>query len=117
MPDLRATVGLAQIRKYKNLLLPERKRIFDYYSDNLKRHIWAHIPIYENVNVISSYYLYFLRINGINEQLRDQMIDEIGNAGVGVNVQYTPMPMLILFEKMVIKWKIIPKPLNCIRMR
>ena len=91
------------------MLLPERKCIFDFYSDNLKQYIWAHIPIYENLNTFSSYHLYLLRINGINEQQRDQMIDEIGKSGVGVNVHYTPMPMLTLFKNRGYKMEDYPK--------
>lgn len=98
MPDLCASVGLAQIRKYKSTLLPDRRRIFDYYTDHLKQYTWAHIPTYEIGTSISSYHLYLLRINGITEQQRDQMIDVISKAEVGVNVHYTPMPMLTLFK-------------------
>ena len=98
MPDLCATVGLAQLRKYKSILLPERKRIFDFYSNSLKPYNWAIIPTYEKGESISSYHLYLLRITGITEQQRDQMIDVITKDGVGINVHYTPMPLLTLFK-------------------
>ena len=109
MPDLCASVGLAQIRKYKSILLPERIRIFDFYSNSLKQYNWAHIPTYERGKSISSYHLYLLRINGINEQQRAQMIDMINKAGVGVNVHYTPMPMLTLFKNRGYKIEDYPK--------
>jgi dTDP-4-amino-4,6-dideoxygalactose transaminase len=109
MPDLCAAVGLAQIRKYKSTLLPDRRRIFDYYTDHLKQYSWAKIPTYEIGNSISSYHLYLLRINGITEQQRDQMIDVISKAEVGVNVHYTPMPMLTLFKNRGYKIEDYPK--------
>jgi dTDP-4-amino-4,6-dideoxygalactose transaminase len=109
MPDLCASVGLAQIRKYERVLLPDRRRIFDYYTDHLKQYEWARIPTYEIDNSISSYHLYLLRINGITEQQRDQMIDFISKAEVGVNVHYTPMPMLTLFKNRGYKIEDYPK--------
>ena len=35
MPDINAAIGLAQIRKYKNILLPEREQIFLKYNSIL----------------------------------------------------------------------------------
>jgi len=98
MPDLCAAVGLAQIRKYRSTLLPERKRIFDFYTAALSVFDWAIIPTYEMGKTVSSYHLYLLRIKGINEEQRNHMIDVISKANVGVNVHYTPMPLLTLFK-------------------
>ena len=98
MPDLCAAVGLAQIRKYRSTLLPERKRIFDFYTAALSQYDWAVIPTYEKGKTVSSYHLYLLRIKGINEEQRNHMIDVISKANVGVNVHYTPMPLLTLFK-------------------
>ncbi|NWJ51827.1 MAG: DegT/DnrJ/EryC1/StrS family aminotransferase [Bacteroidetes bacterium] len=109
MPDLCASVGLAQIRKYKNIFLPDRRRIFDYYTDHLKQYEWAIIPSYEINSSISSYHLYLLRIKGITENQRDKMIDSISKAEVGVNVHYTPMPMLTLFKNRGYKIEDYPK--------
>jgi dTDP-4-amino-4,6-dideoxygalactose transaminase len=100
MPDLCAAVGLAQIRKYRSTLLPERKRIFDFYTAELSKYDWAVIPTYVSASgkTVSSYHLYLLRIKGINEEQRNHMIDVISKANVGVNVHYTPMPLLTLFK-------------------
>jgi len=109
MPDLCASVGLAQLRKYNTTLLPERKRIFDFYTNSLKQYNWAIIPTYEKGESISSYHLYLLRITGIIERQRDRMIDMITKAGVGVNVHYTPMPLLTLFKNRGYKMEDYPK--------
>ena len=100
MPDLCAAVGLAQIRKYRSTLLPERKRIFDFYTSALSEYDWAVIPTYVSPSgaTVSSYHLYLLRIKGITEDQRNHMIDVISKANVGVNVHYTPMPLLTLFK-------------------
>ena len=98
MPDICASVGLAQIRKYKSSLLPERKEIFSFYDQKLSQYHWAILPQGETDERVSSYHLYLLRIRGITEEQRDQMIQQISDQGIGVNVHYIPMPMLTLFK-------------------
>lgn len=100
MPDLCASVGLAQIRKYKDTLLPERQRIFDYYARELSQFEWAIIPEYQSGKTVSSFHLFLLRIRGINEPQRDLMIQSISDEGIGVNVHYIPMAMLTLFKNL-----------------
>lgn len=98
MPDVCAAIGLSQIRKYKALLLPDRKSIFEYYNSGFKQLDWAILPPVSNASKTSSYHLYLLRIRGISETERDQMIQSISEQGVGVNVHYIPMAMLTLFK-------------------
>lgn len=98
MPDLCATVGLAQIRKYKNELLPDRKKIYNYYVDALSCYNWAIIPPFKEESTESSYHLFLLRISDISEEQRDEIIRIISEKEVGVNVHYIPMPMLTLFK-------------------
>jgi len=100
MPDLCASVGLAQIRKYKAILLPERQRIFNFYTRELSRFKWAIIPEFQSGSAISSFHLFLLRIKGISEPQRDIMIQSISDEGVGVNVHYIPMAMLTLFKNL-----------------
>ena len=100
MPDVCASIGLAQMRKYKTELLPERKAIFDFYCKSLSNFEWAIIPKYKEMDSVSSYHLFLLRIKGASEKQRDLMIHEISSIGVGVNVHYIPMAMLTLFKNL-----------------
>ena len=100
MPDICAAIGLAQIRMYQNLLLPERKKIFNYYTKFFSDFKWAITPVSKNETGESSYHLYMLRINGITEDQRDNMIQNLYENGVGVNVHYIPMPLLTLFKNL-----------------
>ncbi|MDR1022916.1 MAG: DegT/DnrJ/EryC1/StrS family aminotransferase [Prevotellaceae bacterium] len=100
MPDLCASVGLAQIRKYQSVLLPERRKIFQFYSEHLAKHDWAILPTGETGERVSSFHLYLLRIKNISEKQRDQIIQKVSEKGVGVNVHYIPMPMLTLFKNL-----------------
>ena len=99
MPDLCAAVGLAQIRRYKSVFLPERKKIFMNYIKALEQYPWATLPQWsDSPGTESSYHLFLLRIKGITEMQRDQIILYCSQKGVGVNVHYIPMPLLTLFR-------------------
>lgn len=100
MPDICAAIGLAQIRKYKSTLLPERKRIAQKYCDAFLHYDWFIAPILEDSKRESSYHLFPLRIKNIGERERDQLIDEIMESGINVNVHFIPMPMLTYFKSL-----------------
>ena len=99
MADVNAAIGLAQIRQY-DVLLKERKRVFDTYNETFSQYSWAITPPARVDGRESSYHIYALRIKGIGEETRDQMITEISKSEVAVNVHYIPMPMLTLFKGM-----------------
>ena len=77
MPDLCAAVGLAQIRQYENVLLPEREKIFEIYDDFFSAYKWAIKPLAKNKQSKSSHHLYMLRIDGISENQKKQNISRI----------------------------------------
>lgn len=98
MPDINAAIGLAQMRKYPNDLLPDRKRIYERYRAAFAHDSWAHLPVVDDGARISSCHLAMLRIDGADETRRDEIIAHISAAGIGVNVHYIPMAMLTLFK-------------------
>lgn len=100
MPDVLAAIGLAQIRKYNNFLLPERKRVAKTYERLLKPYNWALLPCLENDSTETSYHIYPLRIKNITEAQRDMIINEISHHKVAVNVHFIPLPMLTFFKQM-----------------
>lgn len=100
MPDLSAALGLGQIRQYESHLLPERKRVAERYHAFFQQKEWAQVPIISDSDRTSCYHLYALRINGISESQRDEMMNYIGEEGVAVNVHFIPMPMLTLFKNL-----------------
>lgn len=99
MPDLCAAIGLAQLRKYASLILPERKRVFDTYLNLFKAYEWAELPPANTAEKKSSCHLFALRIKGATEQQRDTMIDKITASGVSVNVHFQPLPLLSVFRE------------------
>lgn len=99
MPDLCAALGLGQIRQY-HVMLAERKRVAEAYERFFLQKHWAKLPLLKDERRLSCYHLYALRINGITEDQRDQMIESITNDGVSVNVHFIPMPMLTVFKNL-----------------
>jgi len=99
MPDICAAIGLAQIRKYPSKFFPERQRIFRQYNEAFAQHDWAILPPSDSEEKTTSCHLYLLRIAGMDEAQRDDIIRLISEAGVGVNVHYIPMAMLTLFKE------------------
>jgi len=98
MPDVCAAIGLAQLKKYPGLLLPERERVFNHYARFFNSKPWAVIPPSESLERKSSFHLYPLRIKGITEQQRDAIIQKLADIDVATNVHFIPMPMLSLFK-------------------
>lgn len=99
MPDICAAIGLAQIRQYKRILLPARKRIALKYCQVLGKFDWFIPPSLKDYTRESSYHIFPLRIKNITEAQRDQIIEDIVTLGVTVNVHFIPMPMLSYFRK------------------
>ncbi len=103
MPDLCAALGLAQIRKYNDTILVNRKRVAERYNAFFTKQEWAQIPVMEDHIRTSCYHLYALRIKNITEDQRDEMMISIAEDEVAVNVHFIPMPMLTLFKDLGFK--------------
>jgi dTDP-4-amino-4,6-dideoxygalactose transaminase len=100
MTDILASIGLVELERYDNDTLIKRKKIFDFYSEELKKLPNVQLPIYETSTKKSSYHVYALRIKGINEKQRDAIIQEIFNQDVSVNVHFIPLPMMSFYKSL-----------------
>ena len=100
MPDICAAIGLAQIKIYTDVIMPERKRVAQKYHDFFSKKSWAQVPVMQDEKRISCYHLYALRINDVTEHERDQMMVSIAEDEVSVNVHFIPMPLLTLFKNL-----------------
>ena len=97
MTDLQAAIGLVELERYQENL-DRRKKIFELYDTAFKEETWALIPLHTTIEKITSYHLYQLRINGITENLRDKIMQEIFNQDVSVNVHFLPLPTLTAYK-------------------
>lgn len=96
MADVNAAIGLAQMRKYSELLA-ERKRVFERYDKAFSDMDFVVTPPHKTANKESSYHIYALRLKFRDELFRDEVIAEISRRGVAVNVHFVPMPMMTYF--------------------
>ena len=98
MTDIMASIGLVELERYDSDSLVRRKQIFDLYKSLLSAYSWAEIPEYENEHKRSSYHVFLLRIRGISEDTRDQIIHKIFDHDVSVNVHFIPLPMMSYYK-------------------
>ena len=98
MTDIQASMGIIELERYECDMLVRRKAIFHRYSKALVNFSWAELPVYESQERTSSYHAFLLRIKGISEDLRDQVIQEIFKREVAVNVHFVPLPMMTYYK-------------------
>jgi dTDP-4-amino-4,6-dideoxygalactose transaminase len=103
MTDIQAAIGLVELERYDQDTLEKRKEILDFYKTYFSHHEWAEIPRYEEETKISSYHLFPLRIKGINESQRDEIMQRIFENGVSVNVHFQPLPRLTFYNRLGFK--------------
>ncbi len=98
MTDIQAAMGMAELERYDSDMLVRRKAIFDRYAEAFFSYSWAQLPLYETSTRVSSYHVFLLRINGITEEQRDEIIRGIFIREVAVNVHFVPLPMMTYYK-------------------
>lgn len=98
MTDILASIGLVEIRRYKNISLPYRRNIFNKYTTAFKNTDWATLPTFKDAIKETSYHLFLLRIKNITLEQRNQIIKNIFEKEVSVNVHYKPLPLLTFYK-------------------
>ena len=98
MTDIMAGIGLAQMKRYPDLLA-RRKEIINRYDAALKNlpvTVWQHY----GEDFSSSGHLYLVRLNGKDEQYRNDVIVRMAQMDVATNVHYKPLPMHTAYRNM-----------------
>mgnify|MGYP004528097269 CR=1 FL=1 len=98
MTDIMASIGLAQLRRYDELL-NIRHNIIKKYNEAFKN-LPVKVLNHEDNTYRSSGHLYLVRIDGINETTRNEIIIELAKRGISSNVHYKPLPILTAYKKM-----------------
>jgi len=98
MTDIAAAMGLVELARYDHDMLVRRKQIFDAYASAFSKYGWAQLPVYETRDKSGSFHVFLLRINGINEQQRDDIIQKIHAKKVTVNVHFIPLPLMTYYN-------------------
>ena len=106
MTDIMASIGLAQYKRYPELL-KRRCEIVEAYNKGFEGtniHPLQHV----SDNYVSSYHLYITHIDGITKERRNELITKMAEAGIACNVHYKPLPLLTAYVKMGFKMEDYP---------
>lgn len=98
MTDILASFGLVQLSRYPNLL-ERRKELIQIYD---KKILPLGIERFEHSgeDFQSSGHLYLIRIPGIDEEQRNQIIVKLAEEGIATNVHYKPLPMFTAYKEL-----------------
>lgn len=98
MTDVHAAIGVAQMRRYDDILARRRATIerMDAAFTNLPL---ITVPHYTK-DYSSTGHLYITRLEGRNSQERNAFIAALAKLGVATNVHYKPLPMHTAYSRM-----------------
>lgn len=96
MTDIMAAIGLAQLKRYPEML-QRRKDIIEYYDLVLKPLGIKTLKHYTK-NYSSSGHLYISRIPGVSLEQRQEIITKMAVQGIACNVHYKPLPMMTAYK-------------------
>lgn len=98
MTDIMAAIGLVQLDRYEDML-KWRHEIISRYDEAFKD-----LPVkllnHHDDHHCSSGHLYFVRVNGINDSKRNEIIIKMAEKGVACNVHYKPLPMMSAYKNL-----------------
>ena len=104
MTDIQAAIGLAQLDRYEGLLKRRQEIIAAYNAGMDKIAEETGIKLYylphKTQSAVSSGHLYLLRVDGITAEMRNEIIQYMGEKGVAANVHYKPLPLLTAYKNM-----------------
>ena len=97
MTDVMAGIGLAQMKRYPELLY-RRRQIIGVYNDALKALPVQVLHHYPSDDTSSSGHLYITRLLGRTDEERREVIVKMAEQGIACNVHYKPLPMMTAYK-------------------
>lgn len=96
MTDIMAAIGLAQMKRYPELLA-RRRRIIEHYDEVLRSRNVSLLTHYGEDHA-SSGHLYLVRLLGRDTEFRNRIIEHMAERGIACNVHYKPLPMMTAYK-------------------
>lgn len=106
MTDIMASLGVAQFKRYPEIL-GRRKEIIEKYDALLSQLEVTSMKHYDDTYQ-SCGHLYLLRLNGKDEAFRNGVITKMAEKGVSSNVHYKPLPMHSAYKNLGFKMEDYP---------
>lgn len=110
MTDIMASLGLAQLRRYPEIV-ERRKEIIRLYDAYLRPLNVSCLKHYTD-EYSSSGHLYLMRLNGRDEDYRNKVIMSLAEKGIASNVHYKPLPMHTAYKNLGFKIENFPNAFN-----
>jgi len=98
MTDIMASIGLAQLERYPDLL-HRRRDLIERYDEVLSPHNVSLLTHYGD-DFASSGHLYLMRLNGRTRDEANLFIERMAERGVACNVHYKPLPMMTAYRRL-----------------
>lgn len=96
MTDIMAGIGLAQLKRYPEMLR-RRRELIDRYDEALKNCPVQTLDHY-GADHASSGHLYMVRLSGRDVAERNDVIVKMAERGIACNVHYKPLPMMTAYK-------------------
>ena len=98
MTDVVAAIGLAQMRRYPEMLR-RRREIIEKYDEAFRPLGVKTLDHYTDEH-ISSGHLYITRVPGITYEQRGEIIEEMAERDIACNVHYKPLPLHTAYKNL-----------------
>ena len=98
MTDIMAALGLVQFERYPEMLA-KRKEMIARYDEALAPLGVKGLRHYTD-DYVSSGHLYICRLDGMNRDQVNEVIEQMAERGIATNVHYKPLPMMTAYKKM-----------------
>lgn len=98
MTDVMAGIGLAQLKRYPEMLY-RRRQIIERYNEGLRG---CDVQVLDHFgdDHSSSGHLYLVRLLGEDVEYRNAVIERIAERGIACNVHYKPLPMMTAYKNL-----------------
>lgn len=98
MTDVMAGIGLAQFRRYPQML-SRRREIIEKYNAGLAA---CNVEVLDHYgdDHASSGHLYLVRLLGMGVEERNALITKMAERGIACNVHYKPLPMMTAYKNL-----------------
>ena len=99
MPDINAALGLAQLEKAA-AFRKERQRVAEYYFDNLENLTdLIDLPLIQVPFQDHAWHLFPIVLKENASIGRNELIDKMGEAGIGTSVHYKPLHQMSYYKE------------------
>ncbi|MFS2807799.1 DegT/DnrJ/EryC1/StrS family aminotransferase [Parabacteroides distasonis] len=98
MTDVMAGIGLAQLKRYPEMLY-RRSQIIERYNEGLRG---CDVQVLDHFgdDHSSSGHLYLVRLLGEDVEYRNAVMERMAERGIACNVHYKPLPMMTAYKNL-----------------